>query len=777
MPTVRIYSQPNNLIPVLAYHLQALHLRVTIETRNPNSWKQPHKNIFTDNSGVNKLLWDYTIVCAPLPKTSQQRNANQRVEWNWFLGNLPKVAKTVNQQGSKLLVILPLILPDQKIFPKIKKLLDKLESGYVKIVWVGEVFSPDLNLAGQSMSATIMESITYSQTVALAHQHYLLISSSDASAGIAKTLLSYWHQGNPEVWAVTDKISRQSLVEAINKTYPYLGITSLLPPRKFYQLPLPKNLISPKTATVDQFVKISQKLPKNLPKPKPKTYSRPTISFPRLKPKAVVIGLFIVALPVLFFLTSVLISYTGFKVLVSGNYKIAQKLFLISTPMSQIANSTIGLVDPIGRETQTLVKLNQIGIDSASAAGHATKIYKQITGVEEYDLEFYSHKLSLGLDSLYTQTSFLESQRAEGAMLVSLLPDRETLTEARKLLLSGRDLVSRLPLLLSGEGVKTYLVLMQDTQQLRPTGGAINKIVLLSFQNGKLVNTQEIQTEELDKRLTGQISPPAALGKYLKTTQWLSKDSNWDPNFVVSAQRAEWFLENGLSQKVEGVVAINQPLVVPLRLDDLINSLNKRNILVYSHDPITAGALSRLGWDGKVVPPNCPNNCTILPVVAIEANAGQLDRQSHLKIQFQKNTVNFTLTVDYTAPSQDYTGYLRVLGPKGSLFRQIKLTDSDKGKLIKQTNPDIASSGDFVDAGVAVDIPKGESRSVVFDYSIPATLDFSRPGSLGFYWRKQPGISVDNLSLEVVTPQALYWDAPLAYNTDLEDDFFSLAYW
>ena len=55
-----------------------------------------------------------------------------------------------------------------------------------------------------------------------------------------------------------------------------------------------------------------------------------------------------------------------------------------------------------------------------------------------------------------------------------------------------------------------------------------------------------------------KIPAPKPLQKYLKAENWHLRDANWSPDFIESAQKAEWFYhqERGPIDKFDGVIAI-----------------------------------------------------------------------------------------------------------------------------------------------------------------------------------------------------------------------------
>lgn len=144
-------------------------------------------------------------------------------------------------------------------------------------------------------------------------------------------------------------------------------------------------------------------------------------------------------------------------------------------------------------------------------------------------------------------------------------------------------------------GKKTYLVLFQNNLELRPTGGFIGSYGLLTLDDGHMSDFKISDVYQADGQLKGHVEPPKAIRDYLNQPNWFLRDSNWDPDFAVSADRASWFLEKETGEKVDGVIGVNLFLIEsllkvtgPLKLADFggqeINSDNFIQMAAQNHD-------------------------------------------------------------------------------------------------------------------------------------------------------------------------------------------------
>jgi len=133
---------------------------------------------------------------------------------------------------------------------------------------------------------------------------------------------------------------------------------------------------------------------------------------------------------------------------------------------------------------------------------------------------------------------------------------KKYLLESREILLKGQNLLGVMPEILGFKGRKTYLVLFENNAELRPTGGFIGSFAVVSLEKGQLLDFEVSDVYQADGQLKGHVEPPAKLKEYLGEASWYLRDSNWDPDFSVSAQRAQWFLDKEMQVSVDGTVAV-----------------------------------------------------------------------------------------------------------------------------------------------------------------------------------------------------------------------------
>ncbi len=132
---------------------------------------------------------------------------------------------------------------------------------------------------------------------------------------------------------------------------------------------------------------------------------------------------------------------------------------------------------------------------------------------------------------------------------------------------------------------KTYLILLQNNLELRPTGGFMGSYAKLIFLNGGLKDfiVQDIYVP--DGQILGHVDPPWPIQTAFKHGFWKLRDSNWDPDFPTASKQIQWFFEKGGEKPVDGLIAINLSIIKdllkivgPLKLPDYPYEITSDNL-------------------------------------------------------------------------------------------------------------------------------------------------------------------------------------------------------
>lgn len=131
-----------------------------------------------------------------------------------------------------------------------------------------------------------------------------------------------------------------------------------------------------------------------------------------------------------------------------------------------------------------------------------------------------------------------------------------------------RPVIEQLPAMAGGRGQrKKYLILFQNDNELRPTGGFLTAYSVIYVEDGKVTPDKSDDIYELDKKYAKKLPIPPALGKYLTTEkQWNLRDMNISPDFKVSMDQflANYKTVKGEPQDIDGIIALDTHVLTEL---------------------------------------------------------------------------------------------------------------------------------------------------------------------------------------------------------------------
>lgn len=243
---------------------------------------------------------------------------------------------------------------------------------------------------------------------------------------------------------------------------------------------------------------------------------------------------------------------------------------------------------------------------------------------------------------------------------------RDRLPPLRASLQDAAQAAPFVPALLGTEGPRTYLLLLQNSTELRATGGFITAVGVLTVENGQLVRQEFRNSFNWDAPSVQRGRSPQPIGEYMRLWALHLRDVNWWPDFPTTAQEAAGILQREQGIRVDGVIAADDmamrlvlqnvgPVAVPsfgevltsdnafARIDyythevheafqdnkrfigvffgDLFNvvqrqplgqlpalgktlerALNEKHLLVYLTDPGVQRLVEERGWGGRLLP-------------------------------------------------------------------------------------------------------------------------------------------------------------------------------
>ena len=137
-------------------------------------------------------------------------------------------------------------------------------------------------------------------------------------------------------------------------------------------------------------------------------------------------------------------------------------------------------------------------------------------------------------------------------------------------------------------GPKTYMLLIQNEDELRPTGGFITAVGSVVLKDGKLWDISIEGSDLINDLSKPYPRAPWQLDKYMGLPILVFRDSNWFTDFPTTALMAEYLYSYTRAHGVDGVITINQNVVVellkilgPIRVQGVIYDITSENVLQY----------------------------------------------------------------------------------------------------------------------------------------------------------------------------------------------------
>lgn len=183
-----------------------------------------------------------------------------------------------------------------------------------------------------------------------------------------------------------------------------------------------------------------------------------------------------------------------------------------------------------GTLTERLVVLKK---NIAASLGYLREAQKNIGGVKEDSLP-----ASLGISFFQVKDQF---------------------DAALNVFSKAPEFLDNLIAILGHERSRKYLILFQNSAELRATGGFIGSYGLLDLDRGELKNILVDNVFNPDGQLQAKIVPPEPIQKI--SANWSMHDANWFADFPTSAQKVAAFFEKTGGPTVDGVIAVTPALL------------------------------------------------------------------------------------------------------------------------------------------------------------------------------------------------------------------------
>ncbi len=461
-----------------------------------------------------------------------------------------------------------------------------LPSDAVGVISLNNLYGPRMELNGEDRISQVIKSAVNNEKIKISERETLTpVYMGDAAKLITKWLFSFGPYG--EATSVSsNNLLVTNICQIIKRTYPNFNYRVVQE--------APENNFRNKEKTYLLEKRDNKLLEETLLWLKRNFTTRVVSQENKLKigfgSKVLIAVMVLAAAPFVFILMSAFLLLVSGKTLISENFNTTKILVKTSYFFSNVANKESGMLSSIPVVEQlykpavvfsyVLKNTNAAGLRGLDLIDELSALSDNILGGKEYDLGGAQERIVSDLGYIGTTISFIEGELKNYPNLNKKI----NFGPAKKIISNARKIVSSMEEILGAKKTKTYLVLFQNNMELRPTGGFIGSFALATFNSGGLGEISVQDVYSADGQLKGHVEPPMPINKYLKEANWFLRDSNWDMNFPVSAERAEWFLDKEIDVAVDGVIAIDLnvikdvlEMVGPVYLNDYQTQVSYEN--------------------------------------------------------------------------------------------------------------------------------------------------------------------------------------------------------
>jgi hypothetical protein len=252
---------------------------------------------------------------------------------------------------------------------------------------------------------------------------------------------------------------------------------------------------------------------------------------------------------------------------------------------------------------------------------------------------------------------------------------------------AGVQFLQEAPRLLGVDQTQNYLVLAQNRDEERATGGFISGIGLVVIHDGKIEQFTLGDSYAVDDFSKPYPAPPEALKRFMLADYWVTRDANWSPDFPTSARQAQELYTLSTGINTQGVFAFNQLAVKRILevigavqipgTDEPITSENVESYMRWAWAPEPDEGLSTEWWLHRKDFMQLMGNAILEKILAPTA-PGQLLELSEVMIDLLKQSQMLLYFNDSTAQNA-----LEQSGWDGALFPgkadYLYLVDSNVG--------------------------------------------------------------------------------------------------
>ncbi|MFH1413021.1 MAG: DUF4012 domain-containing protein [bacterium] len=250
---------------------------------------------------------------------------------------------------------------------------------------------------------------------------------------------------------------------------------------------------------------------------------------------------------------------------------------------------------------------------SELSSEHKAKILADL-----YNSQEALQKASFGLEQTLKKLEEVKDKELLEKYNINIIELVENIDYTKRIIDQAVPISKILPIMAGYPQKASYLFVLQNQDELRPTGGFIGTIGLAEIKNGNFLRLDTKDVYHLDMPSIGKlkIDPPEPIKRYLDVDEWYLRDANWSPDWPTSVKNITSFYEkeNALLpnpdklDEFDFVVGITSDFIIdlmeftgPIRIGSQVYT--QQNFVDLLQDS-TGKDFARLGysrWDRKAI--------------------------------------------------------------------------------------------------------------------------------------------------------------------------------
>lgn len=244
------------------------------------------------------------------------------------------------------------------------------------------------------------------------------------------------------------------------------------------------------------------------------------------------------------------------------------------------------------QDAQSLISVARAGEQTAQMAITAIEPYSDVLGLNGEKKEAGNvnaeNRIKLILDTLEKTLPEIDSigskltgmqqdladidpndypQQINGiAVRSQIIKIQELINTASLALGEFKPVIEQIPNVAGAAGErKKYLILFQNDNELRPTGGFLTAYSIIYIEDGKVTPDYSDDIYELDKKYRSRLPIPKELGRYLTTEKyWNLRDMNISPDFKTSMDQFFTEYQKIGAKDIDGIISVDTEVLTKI---------------------------------------------------------------------------------------------------------------------------------------------------------------------------------------------------------------------